>query len=119
MLVSCNVMEAAGTGFDKIVEDYKDADDKHRPFISSASDHFTLVLPDLTYVDGIEESAIPTIDLHQFQKAQDFDEKVLGILLLSRTQGFRDSSLSRCERFFVSAKKGSGKSGAKWISGEK
>ena len=39
VLVSCNVMEAAGTGFDKIVEDYKDADEKHRPFISSASDH--------------------------------------------------------------------------------
>ena len=63
-------MEAAGTGFDKIVEDYKDADEKHRPFISSASDHFTLVLPDLTYVDGIEESAIPTIEFAPVQKAQ-------------------------------------------------
>ena len=53
VLVSCGVMEAAGTGFDKIVEDYRKADDTHKPFIYSASDHFTLVLPDLTYGTGV------------------------------------------------------------------
>lgn len=53
VLVACNVMEAAGTGFDKITEDYKDTDEGHRPFIYSASDHFTLTLPDLTYETGI------------------------------------------------------------------
>ena len=37
ILVSCNVMEAAGTGFDKIMEEYRDADSAHRPFISSSS----------------------------------------------------------------------------------
>ena len=54
VLVKCHVMEAAGTGFDKISEAYKDADDKHKPYINCQSDHFTLVLPDLTYEEGID-----------------------------------------------------------------
>lgn len=103
VLVSCNVMEAAGTGFDKIVEDYKDADEKHRPFISSASDHFTLVLPDLTYVDGIEESAIPTIEFAPVPEGTDFDEKVLSFCYyrahkvseIAAYLGVRDSSYLR------------------------
>ena len=103
VLVSCNVMEAAGTGFDKIVEDYKDADEKHRPFISSASDHFTLVLPDLTYVDGIEESAIPTIEFAPVPEGTDFDEKVLAycyyrahkVSEIAAYLGVRDSSYLR------------------------
>ena len=33
ILVACNVMEASGTGFDKIVEEYASADDAHRPYI--------------------------------------------------------------------------------------
>ena len=53
ILVKCNVMEAAGTGFDKIMQEYMDADERHRPYIYSASDHFTLVLPDLTYSEGV------------------------------------------------------------------
>lgn len=40
-------MEAAGAGFDKIIEEYMDADETHHPYIYSSSDHFTLVLPDL------------------------------------------------------------------------
>lgn len=52
VLVACNVMEAAGTGFDKISEDYAAADISHKPYILSTSDHFTLVLPDLTYAGG-------------------------------------------------------------------
>ena len=49
ILVACNVMEAAGTGFDKIMEEYAAVDEAHKPYIYSKSDHFTLVLPDLTY----------------------------------------------------------------------
>ena len=41
-------MDAAGIGFDKILQEYMDADEKHQPYIYSTSDHFTLVLPDLT-----------------------------------------------------------------------
>lgn len=57
VLVGCNVMEASGTGFDKITSSYKNFDNNHRPFIFSTDDHFTLVLPDLTYENGIENDS--------------------------------------------------------------
>lgn len=77
VLVSCNVMEAAGTGFDKIIEEYKEADETHRPYIYSSSDHFTLVLPDLTYVDGVEDSSTPLLTFVPAEDGTDYDDKVL------------------------------------------
>lgn len=77
VLVACNVMEAAGTGFDKIVEEYAEADAKHKPYIYSSSDHFTLVLPDLTYTEGISDSNIPEITFVPIPNGTDQDEKVL------------------------------------------
>ena len=77
VLVKCNVMEAAGTGFEKIVEEYSDADDKHQPYIYSTSDHFTLVLPDLTYDSGIEESDIPELVTMPIVRGTKYDSKVL------------------------------------------
>ena len=77
VLVACNVMEAAGTGFDKIIEDYAGADDSHRPFICSASDHFTLVLPDLTYTNGICDSSLPNVNFIPAKNGTDLDAKVL------------------------------------------
>ena len=77
VLVSCNVMEAAGTGFDKIVEEYKMADEMHRPYIYSSSDHFTLVLPDLTYMDGVEDNNLPVLNFVPVQSGTDYDDKVL------------------------------------------
>ena len=35
------------------MEEYASADSLHKPYIFSASDHFTLVLPDLTYMAGV------------------------------------------------------------------
>ena len=77
VLVSCNVMEAAGTGFDKIMEEYADADESHRPYICSASDHFTLVLPDLTYADGITEDQVPALVFLPVEDGTPHDGKVL------------------------------------------
>ncbi len=77
ILVSCNVMEAAGTGFDKIIEEYKEADGAHKPYIYSSSDHFTLVLPDLTYENGIEDSKIPVLEFAPVPNGTEMDEKVL------------------------------------------
>lgn len=77
ILVSCNVMEATGTGFDKIIEEYKDELDVHRPYICSFSDHFTLVLPDLTYLNGIEDNSIPLLTFIPANNCTVHDEKVL------------------------------------------
>lgn len=77
VLVSCNVMEAAGTGFDKIIEEYKGQDEVHRPYIYSSSDHFTLVLPDLTYMDGVGDSKLPVLTFVPVPQGTDYDGKVL------------------------------------------
>ncbi len=77
VLVSCNVMEAAGTGFDKIIEEYRGKEETHRPYIYSTSDHFTLVLPDLTYMDGVEDSSIPVLTFVPVEEGTDYDDKVL------------------------------------------
>ncbi|MDD3361287.1 MAG: ATP-binding protein [Hespellia sp.] len=77
VLVSCNVMEAAGTGFDKIIEEYAGEDETHRPYIYSTSDHFTLVLPDLTYAEGIEDDNLPVLAFAPVPNGTIYDEKVL------------------------------------------
>lgn len=77
VLVACNVMEAAGTGFDKIMEEYADADEPHKPYICSASDHFTLVLPDLTYAEGVADDRLPEISFVPVPDGTEHDKKVL------------------------------------------
>ena len=77
VLVSCNVMEAAGTGFDKITEEYRNADIGHRPYISSASDHFTLVLPDLTYDGETGNPLLPALDFIPVPNGTVHDERIL------------------------------------------
>ena len=78
ILVLCNVMEAAGTGFDKIVKAYDGVDVFHKPFIYSTSDHFTLTLPDLTNEEGVNSSTeLPSIDFVPLAKCSEYDEKVL------------------------------------------
>ena len=77
VLVHCDVMEAAGTGFDKIVEDYSDADEKHKPYICSASDHFTLVLPDLTYAAGVTDTSLPGLEFVPVPGGSNHDEQIL------------------------------------------
>lgn len=54
VFVLAKAMEAKGTGFEKILEDYKGKDDRHRPFIFTKNNTFSIVLPDLTYEDGVD-----------------------------------------------------------------
>ncbi len=110
VLVSCNVMEAAGTGFDKITEEYADADETHKPYICSSSDHFTLVLPDLTYANGVEDSRAPVLVFAPVPEGTEHDEKGVVVLLLSSPEGIRDSPVSGSQRFHISEKTGAGKS---------
>lgn len=82
VLVACNVMEAAGTGFDKIMEEYTFADEAHKPYIYSSSDHFTLVLPDLTYEKGVEDETLPVLNFVPVPNGTELDEKVLSFCYL-------------------------------------
>jgi predicted HTH transcriptional regulator len=82
VLVTCNVMEAAGTGFDKIMEEYASADEAHKPYIYSTSDHFTLVLPDLTYDKGVEDEKAPVLSFAPVPGGTELDGKVLSFCYL-------------------------------------
>lgn len=82
VLVACNVMEAAGTGFDKITEEYAFADEAHKPYIYSSSDHFTLVLPDLTYEKGVEDTTMPVLSFVPVPGGTALDAKVLSFCYL-------------------------------------
>lgn len=103
VLVRCNVMEAAGTGFDKTSEEYRNSDDRHRPYISSASDHFTLVLPDLTYDAGLQENGAVPLVYAPVPEGTVHDDKVLSFCFgMARTAseianelGVSDSSYLR------------------------
>ena len=77
VLVKCNVMEASGTGFDKITEEYSKADSTHKPYIFSTTDHFTLVLPDLTYEEGVTASGEVHVVFLPVPGGTDKDEAVL------------------------------------------
>jgi predicted HTH transcriptional regulator len=77
VLVHCQAMEATGSGFDTIAEEYQDADDAHRPYITSTSDHFTLVLPDLTYKDGASDAMLPLLEFAPVPHGSKYDEKIL------------------------------------------
>lgn len=71
-------MEAKGTGFDKIIQEYQVADDKHKPFVSCDDDSFTLTLPDLTYENGVIgiDNQYPKINLLS-NIVSEYDEKIL------------------------------------------
>lgn len=66
-----------GTGFDKVAEDYRYADEAHRPFIASLSDYFTLVLPDLTYINGVASSDPPALLFVPVPNGGTYDEAIL------------------------------------------
>lgn len=103
ILVACNVMEAAGTGFDKIVEDYSLASESHRPYICSYSDHFTLVLPDLTYTEGVDDETLPKLSFATVVNGSNYDQKILSycysrerkISDIAKYLGISDSSYLR------------------------
>ena len=48
----CRLMEKSGSGFEKIVDDYSNYDDRFKPFIECTNDYFTITLMDVLY-DGV------------------------------------------------------------------
>lgn len=77
VLVACEVMEAAGTGFEKIIKEYEKQDMNHRPYVVSSSDHFRLVLPDITYEKGLSSDDLPSIIYPAIENGSIHDEKIL------------------------------------------
>ena len=77
VLVKCNAMEASGTGFEKIEEAYQSADEKHKPYICTESDHFKLVLPDLTYEEGVQSQDVPVLEFIPVANGTPHDQAVL------------------------------------------
>ena len=65
------------TEFDKIIEEYSDADIQHKPFIRSASDHFTLCLPDLTFTEGVKNEGLPQLEFEPVRNGSVHDKKIL------------------------------------------
>ncbi len=62
VLELCRYMESKGSGFDKIEQDYNGKGEHFMPYVSSDESSFTLVLPNLTFTQGIiDEKNIPEI----------------------------------------------------------
>lgn len=77
IFVLCHAMEAKGTGFEKIMEEYKDQDIKHKPFIYSKNNQFSIVLPDITYKDGVSVDAESIVLLSKIENPTRFDFSIL------------------------------------------
>lgn len=75
--VLCKAMEAKGTGLEKIMEEYKEADGRHRPFIFSKNNQFSIVLPDLTYEDGVKIAEEALTLLSKIESGTRFDLDIL------------------------------------------
>ena len=103
VLAACIVMKTAGSGFEGITAGYADQDRGHRPFICSSSDHFTLVLPDLTYLPGIADSTAPPISFMAAPGGTKHDRKILSFCYpqprsvpeIAAYLGLKDSSFLR------------------------
>ncbi len=78
VLVRCNAMEASGTGFEKIEESYRTADIRHKPYICTGTDHFKLVLPDLTYEEGVGAEDIVPLNYVPVAGGTKHDKTILG-----------------------------------------
>ena len=50
----CLAMEAKGTGFEKIMEEYRDSSPSHRPFIFAKNNQFSIVLCNLLNSNGVD-----------------------------------------------------------------
>ncbi len=77
IFVLCHAMEAKGTGFEKIMDDYKDEDIRHKPYIFSKNNQFSIVLPDRTYSGGVNVDIESLILLEKINDSTRFDLSVL------------------------------------------
>lgn len=70
-------MEAKGTGFEKIMDDYKNYNEAHKPFIFTKNNQFSIVLADLTYEQGVDMDAESLCLLSPIINSTRFDLSIL------------------------------------------
>ena len=63
----CNLMENKGSGFEKIIEDYKDLSDEYAPLISSNKISFTIILKNKKYIynDAITKNNVDALEFDE------------------------------------------------------
>ena len=83
LFVLAKAMDAKGTGFEKIIEDYSPYDKKHQPFIYSKNNTFYIVLPDLTNENGIYLDEESIYVLENIDNPTRFDLSVLSFCYLT------------------------------------
>lgn len=124
IFVLCGAMEAKGTGLEKIKNAYKDADISHRPYLFSKNGQFTIVLPDLTYEEGVSINEESIVLSRKIENGTRFDLDILvyceasprSVKEIAAYLGISDSSFLRKEviqnlvdQGFLIAKEGKGK----------
>lgn len=77
VFVLCHAMEAKGTGFEKIMDDYKNYNEAHKPFIFTKNNQFSIVLADLTYEQGVDMDAESLCLLSPIINSTRFDLSIL------------------------------------------
>ena len=114
VLVRLKYMEASGTGFEKIVEDYRNADHGHKPYIYSSDLQFSLILPDLTHSEGVQANSIDFNCLSETEKRDEILVKILRFCLPEKKTvgeicsmlGISNSSYFRKKRLIPMVEKG-------------
>ena len=77
IFVYLKAMEAKGTGFEKIMEEYKDADALHKPYIFEKNLQFNIVLPDLLDKEGIPLNFDKIKILKPYEVKSTYDYQIL------------------------------------------
>ncbi|MCR5694536.1 MAG: putative DNA binding domain-containing protein [Clostridia bacterium] len=83
IFVLAKAMEAKGTGFEKIMEEYSSYDQKHRPYIFSKNNTFFIVLPDLTNDNGVTVDSDSVFIIGKMESPSRFDTSVLSYCYLN------------------------------------
>lgn len=100
ILVACNIMEAAGTGFDKIVEEYNQYDYRYKPYIESSTEQFKIVLPDVTSDYQFNDDTL-SFYYPIPSRSSEHDEKNISLLLQFTKEIKWNSRASRNNRFNI------------------
>ncbi|MBP5216859.1 MAG: putative DNA binding domain-containing protein [Bacilli bacterium] len=63
VLVMLGLMEAGGTGYDLISDDYKNVNEGLKPFVTSRGDSYTLILPNRLWKGDLSSDALGRLNL--------------------------------------------------------